>query len=168
MEGVLDNDYSKTEESKRVLNPVALQRLLILSAPIPERHPDLVSAAQRVRGACPGFLQELHTRINQAFGVVFVDCHVAELRSCQQLFHLNSPRIALSSPGSNALFEVAINLIAFGMLRIAYVETVSVLCFAGAEGAFRAETGPLVIVVSIRDVREHHGNSFFQHGFNNR
>src|ERR1700730_235859 len=31
----------------------------------------------------------------------------------------------------------------------------------GTEGAFRAESGPFVIVVSIRDVREHHRNSFF-------
>ena len=40
--------------------------------------------------------------------------------------------------------------------------------FARPEGAFRAEGGPFVVVVGIRDVREHYGDPFLQHGLNHR
>src|ERR1700733_12538843 len=36
----------------------------------------LVSAGQRVRGASPGSFEELFARINQLFGLVFVDCRI--------------------------------------------------------------------------------------------
>jgi hypothetical protein len=48
---------------------------------------------------------------------MIVDSHIAELRSCQQLFHLASRPIALSSPAGDVLFEVAINFVVFGVAQ---------------------------------------------------